>query len=257
MCAADKVSIYDGAPIEGYLDWPPICCEHKLPYTSWTDHHNAVSSQTTHRAYSDPSWAQAFGAPNPVRPSYSQDNSDESGPLQGELRDWVEQRIAWHTGSTKLKQLRSWWSILTTNVRVPKHTHIYQTMQKTISGIVWMQGAICPLHIKVPGQEANQINNVPGRCALFSAQTEHWTDPYPHVDLRAGISFDFCIQDQKCCACVNEELCFRCIHLTKNLAKIGIDTVYTGGSTTVKTNVKLKSAIIKNPLINTLPKAYK
>ena len=250
MCAADKVSIYDGAPIEGLkLPINPVLGDSTLSH---------MDTMHTSREYGDSYIVHKalLQAQDAITTHMQHDSLQaEGGPLQDELQDWVKQRITWHTGSNKLLQLRSWWSILTTNTVVPKHTHNYQTKNRTISGIVWVQGDICPLHIKVPGHEPNQINNVPGRCALFSAQTEHWTDPYPHVGLRAGISFDFCIQDQECCACENEELCFRCIHLAENLAKVGIDTIYTGGSTTIKANVK--NAIIKNPLINSLPKAYK
>ena len=181
--------------------------------------------------------------------------SDEGGPLQGDLRKWVKERISWHTGSNKLLHLRSWWSILNSGVNVPKHTHTYQTKKKTISGIVWTKGDICPLYVKTPGAEVDQINNVPGRCVLFSAQTEHWTEPYPHKTTRAGISFDFLIQDQECCDCVEDQFCFRCVHLTKNLRKVGINTIYSGGSTTIKYEVG--DAIVKNPLINILPKSYK
>jgi len=249
MYAADKVSIYDGAPIEGYS--PPI--ETEKPELITTDAMSITSQEYGDPYIIDKSLHQAQDA---ITSHMQHDTLQaEGGPLQGELRDWVEQRIAWHTGSNKLLQLRSWWSVLTANTKVPKHTHTYQTKRKTVSGIVWVQGDICPLYVQVPGDELNQINNVPGRCAVFSAQTEHWTDPYPHGTTRAGISFDFCIQDQECCACKNEEFCFRCIHLTKNLTKAGIDTIYTGGSTTIKANVK--SAIIRNPLINRLPKAYK
>ena len=195
MYAADELIIYDGAPIEGYS--PPI------ETTTTVD----GCIETTHRAY-------------------SQINSENlGGPLQGELHEWIEERISWYTGSNDLLHLRSWWSVLTANTKVPKHTHIYQTKQKTVSGIVYIKGDICPLYVQVPGEEMNQINNVPGRCVLFSAQTEHWTDPYPYGATRAGISFDFCIQDQECCACVDEEVCFRCVHLTKNLKKVGINAV--------------------------------
>jgi hypothetical protein len=238
MYAADELIIYDGAPIEGYSS--PI-------ETTTTV---AGSIETTHRAYSQI---------NIVAPKQSNgwinSDGDFGGPLQGELRKWVEERISWYTGSNDLLHLRSWWSVLTANTKVPKHTHIYQTKQKTVSGIVYIKGDICPLYVQVPGEEINQINNVPGRCVLFSAQTEHWTDPYPHGATRAGISFDFCIQDQECCACVAEEVCFRCVHLTKNLQKVGINAIYSGGSTTVKYDVE--NAIVKNPLINMLPKSYK
>ena len=71
------------------------------------------------------------------------------------------------------------------------------------------------LYVQVPGEEMNQINNVPGRCVLFSAQTEHWTDTYPSDAIRIGISFDFCIQDQECCACEHEEICYLCVHWKK------------------------------------------
>ena len=111
------------------------------------------------------------------------------------------------------------------------------------------------MYVKTPGAEVDQINNVPGRCVLFSPQTEHWTDIYPHSATRAGISFDFLIQDQECCDCVDEQFCFRCVHLTKNLIKVGINTIYSGGSTTIKYDVG--DAIVKNPLINILPKSYK
>jgi hypothetical protein len=245
MYAAEELIIYDGAPIEGYV--PPI------ETTTTVD----GKVEATHRKYSQQD-ALYFDDPSANHKSEGWQLdvlADQSGPLQGQLRKWVEERISWYTGSNKLLHLRSWWSVLTTDTKVPKHTHIYQTKKKTISGIVWMQGDICPLYVKVPGEEVNQINNVPGRCVLFSAQTEHWTDPYPHATTRAGISFDFCIQDQECCACVNEEVCFRCVHLTKNLQKVGINAIYSGGSTTIKYDVE--NAIVKNPLINMLPKSYK
>ena len=201
MCAADKVSIYDGAPIEGL----------KLPINPMLGDSTLSHMDTMHtsREYGDSYIVHKalLQAQDAITTHMQHDSLQaEGGPLQDELQDWVKQRITWHTGSNKLLQLRSWWSILTTNTVVPKHTHNYQTKNRTISGIVWVQGDICPLH-------------------------------------------------QECCACENEELCFRCIHLAENLAKVGIDTIYTGGSTTIKANVK--SAIIKNPLINSLPKAYK
>jgi hypothetical protein len=244
MYAADELIIYDGAPIEGYSS--PI-------ETTTTV---AGSIETTHRSYSQQDKLY-FDDPSANHKSEAWQMNIENlgGPLQGELRKWVEERISWYTGSNNILHLRSWWSILTANTKVPKHTHIYQTKQKTVSGIVYIKGDICPLYVQVPGDEMNQINNVPGRCVLFSAQTEHWTDPYPYGDTRAGISFDFCIQDQECCACVDEEVCFRCVHLTKNLQKVGINAIYSGGSTTIKYDVE--NAIVKNPLINMIPKSYK
>ena len=62
-------------------------------------------------------------------------------------------------------------------------------------------------------------------------------------------------QDQECCDCVEDQVCYRCVHLTKNLRKVGINTIFTGGSTTVKYEVG--DALVKNPLLNTLPKSYK
>ena len=255
--------------------------EHYIFYDTWQETAHAVDGKVshTHRKYSqqdalyfdDPSanhksegWQiipdhhQVRSEKNGVVQETNYDivsPSDEGGPLQGELRKWVEERIAWHTGSKELLHLRSWWSILNSGVNVPKHTHTYQTKKKTISGIVWTKGDICPLYVKTPGAEVDQINNVPGRCVLFSAQTEHWTEPYPHSATRAGISFDFLIKDQACCSCVGEQFCFRCVHLTKNLIKVGINTIYSGGSTTIKYD--MGDAIVKNPLINILPKTYK
>ena len=281
---ADEIVIYDGAPIQGVKSPDEDKPENRDVHNSY----DAINAQVravdgkvshTHRKYSqqdalyfdDPSanhksegW-QIIPDEHQVRTSKDglvQETdynivapSDEGGPLQGELRKWVEERISWHTGSNKLLHLRSWWSILNSGVNVPKHTHTYQTKKRTISGIVWTKGDICPLYVKTPGAEVDQINNVPGRCVLFSPQTEHWTDIYPHSATRAGISFDFLIQDQECCDCVDEQFCFRCVHLTKNLIKVGINTIYSGGSTTIKYDVG--DAIVKNPLINILPKSYK
>ena len=257
--AEDEISIYDGAPIEGLISPDEDKPEERDVHNSY----DAVNAQVrhTHRKYSqqealyfdDPSanhksegW-QIIPDSHQVRTSKDglvQETdynivspSDEGGPLQGDLREWVKERISWHTGSNKLLHLRSWWSILNSGVNL------------------WTKGDICPLFVKSPGSEINQINNVPGRCVVFSSQTEHWTEPYPHKTTRAGISFDFLIQDQECCDCVEDQFCFRCVHLTKNLRKVGINTIYSGGSTTIKYEVG--DAIVKNPLINILPKSYK
>ena len=161
--------------------------------------------------------------------------SDEGGPMQGEIRDWIEERIKLHTGSNDILHLRSWWSILTNDVAVPVHSHTYQTKRRTISGIMWTKGDICPLYVQNPGDEIpDKINNVPGRLVIFGINTNHWTDPYPHGNVRAGISFDYMINDQDCCSCQGEQFCYRCVHLVKNLKKVGIQNIYSGGSTTVK-----------------------
>tara|TARA_Y100001935_G_scaffold170853_1_gene140994 strand:- start:4467 stop:5264 length:798 start_codon:yes stop_codon:yes gene_type:complete len=262
--AEEEVSIYDGAPIEGIISPDEDNPEERDVHNSF----DAVNAQVrhTHRGYSqtedwqiipDKHQVQTKEDLEKVLPSlYNIESpSDEGGPLQGELRKWVQERISWHTGSVSLLHLRSWWSILNNGVAVPRHSHTYQTKKKTVSGILWTKGDICPLFVKSPGSEINQINNVPGRCVVFSSQTEHWTEPYPHKTTRAGISFDFLIQDQECCDCVEDQVCYRCVHLTKNLRKVGINTIFTGGSTTVKYEVG--DALVKNPLLNTLPKSYK
>ena len=161
--------------------------------------------------------------------------SDEGGPMQGEIRDWIEERIKWHTGSDNILHLRSWWSILNKNVAVPRHSHTYQTKKRTVSGIMWTKGDICPLYVQRPqDSEPDLINNVPGRCVIFSNNTNHWTEPYPHKTTRAGISFDYMIQDQNVCECDETQMCNRCMHLTKNLHKLGVKNIFSGGSTTVK-----------------------
>ena len=157
------------------------------------------------------------------------------GPLDGPVKDWIEQRIKWHTGSDNILHLRSWWSILNEKVAVPKHSHTYQTKKRTVSGIIWTKGDICPLFVQRPKDILpDQINNVPGRLVIFSNNTNHWTEPYPHKTTRAGISFDYLIQDQDVCECGDEAICHRCMHLTHNLRKLGIKNIYSGGSTTIK-----------------------
>lgn len=246
MYAADDIGIYDGAPI---ADVPLPTEKHIDMYTKgiygrtardledrqWIDRHKE-KAQSTYKSDGISFWPDDnIGSEEATAITYKgykqmylhinqgqekitrlQINlEDKGGPLQGELRKWVEERISWYTGSNNVLHLRSWWSILTANSAVLKHTHLYQTNRKTISGVVYFKGDICPLYVKVPGQETDQINNVPGRCILFSAQTEHWTDTYPSDALRIGISFDFCIQDQECCACEHEEICYLCVHWKK------------------------------------------
>ena len=162
---------------------------------------------------------------------------EHDGPLTGELQQWVEQRITQHTGSTTLVHLRSWWSILNHGLAVPKHDHRYQTKRKTLSGVLWIQGDTCPLFVQAPEHEVQQIDNVPGRCVLFSSATSHWTEPYPYKNLRVGISFDYRVKDQPLCACENEKFCFRCVHLVKNLEQAGISTLLSGGSRSHTTKV--------------------
>ena len=162
---------------------------------------------------------------------------EHDGPLTGELQQWVEQCITQHTGSTTLVHLRSWWSILNHGLAVPKHDHRYQTKRKTLSGVLWIQGDTCPLFVQAPEHEVQQIDNVPGRCVLFSSATSHWTEPYPYKNLRVGISFDYLVKDQPLCACENEKFCFRCVHLVKNLEQAGISTLLSGGSRSHTTKV--------------------
>jgi len=278
MIELDKISVYDGAPITNIISPDEDPPEQRDPHNSY----DAVNAQVrhTHKKYTqqeslyfdDPSanhksegW-QIIPDHHQVRNeigNLQQETdytvvapSDEGGPLQGELKEWVEERIKWHTGSEELLHLRSWWSILNTNVAVPKHSHTYQTKKRTVSGILWTKGDICPLYVQTPSDEIpDLVNNVPGRCVIFSSKTEHWTDPYPHKTTRAGISFDYLIRDQECCDCQGEQFCYRCIHLTKNLKKVGINNIYSGGSTTIK--YQIGDSIVKNPLLNKLPTDYK
>jgi hypothetical protein len=98
--------------------------------------------------------------------------------------------------------------------------------------VLWISGDICPLFIHAPEHEVDQINNVPGRCVVFSSATSHWTEPYPHSNLRVGISFDYLVKDQPLCACESQQVCYRCVHLVENLEKSGINTLLSGGSST-------------------------
>jgi hypothetical protein len=256
MIDYDKISIWDGAPIEN------IVSPDEEPKRDPNNSYDAVNAQVrhTHRKYSqqtelyfdDPSmnhkseaW-QIIPDEHQVRTKNKDGTvqetnynvvspSDEGGPMQGEIRDWIEERIKWHTGSDNILHLRSWWSILNKNVAVPRHSHTYQTKKRTVSGIMWTKGDICPLYVQRPqDSEPDLINNVPGRCVIFSNNTNHWTEPYPHKTTRAGISFDYMIQDQNVCECDETQMCNRCMHLTKNLHKLGVKNIFSGGSTTVK-----------------------
>ena len=256
MIDYDKISIWDGAPIEN------VVSPDEEPKRDPNNSYDAVNAQVrhTHRKYSqqtelyfdDPSmnhkseaW-QIIPDEHQVRTKNNDGTvqetnynivspSDEGGPMQGEIRDWIEERIKWHTGSDNILHLRSWWSILNKNVAVPRHSHTYQTKKRTVSGIVWAKGDICPLYVQRPqDSEPDLINNVPGRCVIFSNNTNHWTEPYPHKTTRAGISFDYMIQDQNVCECDETQMCNRCMHLTKNLHKLGVKNIFSGGSTTVK-----------------------
>ncbi len=236
MIDYDKISIWDGAPIEN------IISPDEEPKRDPSNSYDAVNAQVrhTHRKYTqqtelyfdDPSMnhkSEAWQLSPELAPS------NTSGPMQGEIRDWIEERIKWHTGSDNILHLRSWWSILNEDVAVPKHSHTYQTKKRTVSGIMWTKGDICPLYVQGPQDpEPDLINNVPGRLVIFSNNTNHWTDPYPHKTTRAGISFDYIIQDQNVCECDESQMCNRCMHLTKNLHKLGIKNIFSGGSTTVK-----------------------
>ena len=178
--------------------------------------------------------------------------SDDGGPLQGALREFIEERIRWHTGADEIQHLRSWWSLLTKKIAVPKHSHTYQTDRRTVSGICWVQGDICPLYIKNPGDKLpDLVNNVPGRLVIFSASTDHWTEAYTSDNLRAGISFDYLIPSQKGCECGPDGVCIRCAHI--NLEKLNIKGVYAGGSTTVKFNMDDDKFVT----LDNLPKEYK
>jgi len=253
--AENEISVYDGAPIEGLVspDEDPLfrrkySQQEALYFDDPSANHKSEGWQknltidpildTTDVQNEGATWRSEKNDDRQKIQKYAVEapSSEEGGgPLQGKLREWVQERIAWHTGSTDLLHLRSWWSILNKDRAVPKHAHLYQTKRKTISGTVWTKGDICPLFVRVPGtNEIDQVNNVPGRCILFSAQTEHWTETYTHEATRVGISFDYLIQDQDCCACRDNSFCFRCVHLTKNLKKVGINTIYSGGSTTIK-----------------------
>lgn len=236
MIDYDKISIWDGAPIENIVS--PDEEPKRDPYNSY----DAVNAQVrhTHRKYSqqtelyfdDPSMNHKSEAWQ-LSPEEAPSNTD--GPMQGEIREWIEERIKWHTGSDNILHLRSWWSILNTGVAVPRHSHTYQTKKRTVSGIMWTKGDICPLYVQRPhDSEADLINNVPGRCVIFSNNTNHWTEPYPHNTTRAGISFDYMIRDQDICECRETQICNRCMHLTKNLHKLGVKNIFSGGSTTVK-----------------------
>lgn len=253
-----NISIYDGAPIEGIV--PPIedPPEKRLVENSF----GTVNAKlrVTHRKYTQQTELY-FDDPSANHKSEGWQTdvfspSVHTGPLQGHLKDWIEERISWHTGSTQLAPLRSWWSILTNNMAVPKHGHTYQTKTKTISGILWIQGDICPLYVQNKNDEIpDLINNVPGRCVIFANSCDHWTDPYPHHTVRAGISFDYLVKDQEVCACKGEQICIRCVHIAKNLKKIGVENVYSGGTQTI--SYGLKNSIIKNPYFNRLPDDYK
>ena len=230
MIDYDKISIWDGAPIKN------IVSPDEEPKFDAVD----GQVQQTHRKYSqqtelyfdDPSMNHKSEAWQ-LSPEEAPSNTD--GPIQGEIQEWIEERIKWHTGSDNILHLRSWWSILNKDVQVPKHSHTYQTRKRTVSGIMWTKGDICPLYVQGPQDTIpDLINNVPGRLVIFSNNTNHWTDPYPHMTTRTGISFDYMIQDQDLCECVDEGVCHRCMHLTENLRKLGIKNLYSGGSTTVK-----------------------
>ncbi len=247
MIDYDKISIWDGAPIENIVspDEPKFDA-----VNAQVKHTHRKYSQQTELYFDDPSANHKSEAWQGVEPN------DEGGPLRGDIREWIEERIKWHTGSDNIAHLRSWWSILNKDVAVPKHSHTYQTKKRTVSGIMWTKGDICPLYVQRPkDSEPDLINNVPGRCVIFSNNTNHWTDPYPHKTTRAGISFDYVIQDQDICECSKTQVCNRCVHLTENLKKVGINTIFSGGSTTIKYEVG--DAIVKNPLINLVPKTYK
>lgn len=273
-----NISIYDGAPIEDIVPpssgfsyskvaeitdkadkegtnhaWSNIAYGHEgleLPENVAVTHRSYTQQEELY--FDDPSanhksegWQMDVSAPN-----------EHTGPLQGKLKDWVEERIRWHTGSNKIKVLRTWWSILTNGTAVPKHGHTYQTKTKTVSGILWIQGDICPLYVQNKNDDIpDLINNVPGRCVIFPNSCDHWTDPYPHKGTRAGISFDYIILDQEVCACVDDNMCIRCVHLKKNLKKIGIDNVYSGGSQTISYSVK--TSLFKNSYFDRLPDDYK
>ena len=261
MIDYDKISIWDGAPIEN------IVSPDEEPKRDPNNSYDAVNAQVrhTHRKYSqqtelyfdDPSMNHKSEAwqmnPDEQQKGFFEKKfsrkdgfvqetdynivapSDEGGPLQGEIREWIENRIKWHTGSDNILHLRSWWSILNKDVAVQRHSHTYQTKKRTVSGIVWAKGDICPLNVQRPqDSEPELINNVPGRCVIFSNNTNHWTEPYPHKTTRAGISFDYMIQNQDICECNETQMCNRCMHLTKNLHKLGVKNIFSGGSTTVK-----------------------
>lgn len=297
MIDYDKISIWDGAPIEN------IISPDEEPKRDPSNSYDAVNAQVrhthkkllesvdakvrhTHRKYSqqtelyfdDPSMNHKSEAwqlsPDLVEygTKFGNDHgklrglapSDTSGPMQGEIRDWIEERIKWHTGSDDILHLRSWWSILNKDVAVPRHSHTYQTKRRTVSGIMWTKGDICPLYVQRPQDpEPDLINNVPGRLVIFSNNTNHWTDPYPHKTTRAGISFDYMIQNQNLCECDESQMCNRCMHLTKNLHKLGIKNIFSGGSTTVK--YEMETEIVEgsgpgdtsHPITIRPPKEYK
>ena len=216
----NDLSIYDGAPLENLTipnEVSPTASIRRSPLSFVSDEH------IEHKKTKFFCWQTNIE-------KVCKEGIEHDGPLTGELQQWVEQCITQHTGSTALVHLRSWWSILNHKLAVPKHDHRYQTKRKTISGVLWITGDICPLFVQVPGEEVNQINNVPGRCVVFSNATSHWTEPYPHNNLRVGISFDYLVKDQVTCDCENENFCFRCVHLVKNLEQAGVDTLLSGGS---------------------------
>ncbi len=258
MIDYDKISIWDGAPIKNIVS--PDEEPKRDPYNSY----DAVNAQVrhTHRKYSqqtelyfdDPSMNHKSEA---WQLSPEEAPSNTNGPMQGEIREWIENRIKWHTGSDNILHLRSWWSILNTGVAVPKHSHTYQTKKRTVSGIMWTKGDICPLYVQRPhDSEADLINNVPGRCVIFSNNTNHWTEPYPHNTTRAGISFDYMIQDQDICECRETQMCNRCMHLTKNLHKLGVKNIFSGGSTTVKYEMETEIVSGSGPGDTAIDKKY-
>ena len=243
-CIKDDLSIYDGAPLENLIipNTAPIAglVEKSTALNNPDDMYeietdqdfSSVNFDNFDRSKHIEHKKTKFFCWQTDIEKVCKEGIVHNGPLTGKIKQFIEQCITQHTGSTSLVHLRSWWSILNHNLAVPKHDHRYQTKRKTISGVLWIQGDICPLFVQVPGEEVDQINNVPGRCVVFSSAMSHWTEPYPHKNLRVGISFDYLVKDQVTCDCENDKFCFRCVHLAKNWEKLGVNTIFAGGSRT-------------------------
>lgn len=127
------------------------------------------------------------------------------------LYQYICSLVRQHTGSKQIQHLYSWWGLLSNGNKLPAHTHTHARPERTISGVVYEQGDDCILYLKNLNESPQSMHTTYGKSILFSANTEHWTEPYTGTKVRRCLAFDFVVLNQKSCQC-KSEICIRCVH---------------------------------------------
>tara|TARA_A100001011_G_scaffold109436_1_gene115975 strand:+ start:847 stop:1488 length:642 start_codon:yes stop_codon:yes gene_type:complete len=127
------------------------------------------------------------------------------------LYQYISTLVRSHSGSNRIQHLHSWWSTMTRNDKLPKHTHTHNRRERTVSGVVYEQGDKLNLYIKNIGENEQKFETDFARTILFSGTSEHWTDKFTGTKVRRCLAFDYAILDQGSCKC-KTEICIRCVH---------------------------------------------